>query len=266
MKRRFPTLAVVAVFVVTLGCGQATPPEVAEVEVDEVEVDEAPPATVLDGTTWHALTITGQPSAEGVTSTIAFAADGNVSGTAGCNNYFGSFGVDGDAIVFGHMGATQKMCVKPEMMEQEARFLDALSQAERYALEDGELLIYSTGFDDPTRLVPSSDKAVVSGSVFYRERMALPPDAVITVKLVDVSRQDAPATVLAEQVIEPEASVPVEFALEYDPAAIDDRMSYAVQARIESGGELMFINTEHIPVITRGGPTEDVEVLVHRAQ
>ncbi len=107
---------------------------------------------------------------------------------------------------------------------------------------------------------------MVTGSVFYRERIALPPDAEIIVKLVDVSRADAPAVVLAEQIIVPEGSVPVDFELEYDARQIDERMSYAVQARISSGGKLMFTTTEMIPVITRDAPIEGVQVLVQRVQ
>ena len=41
----------------------------------------------------------------------------------------------------------------------------------------------------------------VTGSVTYRERIALPPTAVVQVRLVDVSRADAPAVLIAEQVI-----------------------------------------------------------------
>jgi uncharacterized lipoprotein YbaY len=37
-------------------------------------------------------------------------------------------------------------------------------------------------------------RAAVTGSVTYRERSALPPDAVVRVGLSDVSRQDAAAT------------------------------------------------------------------------
>ncbi len=93
----------------------------------------------------------------------------------------------------------------------------------------------------------------VTGTVTYRERIALPPTAVVTVQLVDVSRADAPATVLGEQVIEPGGKqVPFAFVIPYDPARIDARMSYAVQARIEDGGRLLFINDQHYAVITRG--------------
>ena len=42
----------------------------------------------------------------------------------------------------------------------------------------------------------------VTGTVSYRERIALPPAATIRVQLVDVSRADAPADVLGEQLIE----------------------------------------------------------------
>jgi uncharacterized lipoprotein YbaY len=247
-----------------MGCGQAPPPEPSPVAEEEVEAVVAP--IELEGTRWVAESITGEPSAEGVASTIAFAADGNVSGNAGCNDYFGSYAVEGDSIAFGHVGATQKMCVNEANMVQEGRFLQALGQAERFSVQDGKLLIYSTGHDEPTTLASATSKSVVTGAVFYRERIALPPDATVVVKLVDVSRADAPAVVLAEQKIVPEGSVPVAFELEYDPAQIDERMSYAVQARIEAGGGLMFTTTEMIPVITRDSPTEDVQVLVQRTR
>jgi len=96
----------------------------------------------------------------------------------------------------------------------------------------------------------------VTGTVSYRERIALPPAATIRVQLVDVSRADAPADVLGEQVIEAAGrQVPFAFEIPYDPARIDERMSYAVQARIEDGGRLLFISDQHYSVITRGAPT-----------
>jgi putative lipoprotein len=97
--------------------------------------------------------------------------------------------------------------------------------------------------------------ATVAGTVAYRERIALPPTAVIRVQLADVSRADAPAVVLGEQVIEADGKqVPFAFEIRYDPAKIDPRMNYAVQARIEDGGQLLFINDQSYPVITRGAP------------
>jgi putative lipoprotein len=108
--------------------------------------------------------------------------------------------------------------------------------------------------------------ASVTGNVVYRERMALPDDAVVTVQLRDVSLADAPAKVLDEQVIKNPGQVPIPYEVQYDESEIDDRHTYAIYARIDDGqGNLMFTTTQSYPVITRGNPTEDVEVLVERA-
>lgn len=107
------------------------------------------------------------------------------------------------------------------------------------------------------------DMATVSGVVTYLERRALPPEAVVIVRLQDISRADAPAVLLAEQRIELDGrQVPVPFEIGYDPAAIDGRMSYSVSARIELAGKLLMISDTVHPVITRGAPTADVEVRV----
>ncbi len=108
---------------------------------------------------------------------------------------------------------------------------------------------------------PASATAALTGTVTYRERIMLPAAAVLTVRLSDVSRADAAAMVLTEQQISP-VRVPAAFSLAYDPAALDERHTYVVQARIEEGGKLLFVNTSQFQVITRGNPTSGVEVLV----
>jgi putative lipoprotein len=93
----------------------------------------------------------------------------------------------------------------------------------------------------------------VTGTVTYRERIALPPSAVVKVQLVDVSRADAPAVVLGEQLIRAEGrQVPFVFEIAYDPKRIEARFTYAVQARIEVDGQLRFINDQRYAVLTRG--------------
>ena len=104
---------------------------------------------------------------------------------------------------------------------------------------------------------------VLTGTVAYLQRIALPPDAVIDVQLQDVSLQDAPATVIAsERYIAEGRQVPFPFELTYDPAAIDPKHTYAVAARITVDGKLRWINTQHTPVLTRGAPVTGVEILV----
>jgi len=50
----------------------------------------------------------------------------------------------------------------------------------------------------------------------------------------------------------PGPQVPYWFSLTYDPRTIDPRFRYAVQARVESGGRLLYINTEHIDAFANG--------------
>lgn len=104
----------------------------------------------------------------------------------------------------------------------------------------------------------------VSGNVVYRERIAMPEGAVVTVRVADVSLADAPAVVIGEQVITNPGNVPVKYSVVYDGTKIVPGHRYAVSARIELNGELMWISTTNIPVITDGAPTENVEILVER--
>lgn len=104
--------------------------------------------------------------------------------------------------------------------------------------------------------------AVIDGTVTYRERQALHPGSVLHVKLLDVSRVDAPATVLGEQQYTTEGKqVPLPFAIPYDPDQIDPRFSYSVSARIlDPHEQLIFISDTTNPVITRDNPTGDVQI------
>lgn len=49
----------------------------------------------------------------------------------------------------------------------------------------------------------TGERAVLTGTVAYRERIALPSGAVVQVQLADVSKQDAASTTVAETTIEP---------------------------------------------------------------
>jgi putative lipoprotein len=113
----------------------------------------------------------------------------------------------------------------------------------------------------PSTPGPAPGGGVVTGEVFWRERIMLPPTTKVIVRLQDVSLADAPAKVLAEQVIDGARVPPARFSLAYDPAQIAPGARISVSARVEVDGQLRFINDTHIPVIN-GGPTEGVAVLV----
>lgn len=103
---------------------------------------------------------------------------------------------------------------------------------------------------------------VVSGTVTYRQRSALPATAVLTVKLVDVSRQDVSSVTVAERRIETAGKqVPFSFDMAYDRSKIVERNRYTVQAEIRDSGRLLFITDTNYPVITQGNP-RSVEIVV----
>ena len=105
--------------------------------------------------------------------------------------------------------------------------------------------------------------ASVSGSVAYRERLALTPGATLVVELRDVSYADAPAPLIARQTITGPGQVPIKFEVGYNRQDIHPRNSYSVGARIvESDGRLAFINDTAYEVITRGRPTKVDMLLV----
>ena len=57
-------------------------------------------------------------------------AAGQVSGNAGCNNYFGPMNTAAGAFALGPFGSTMMFCAEPEgTMEQEAAYLAALAGA-----------------------------------------------------------------------------------------------------------------------------------------
>lgn len=74
----------------------------------------------------------------------------------------------------------------------------------------------------------SSELLTVSGTVTLRERIALPPGAVATIKLVDGEGE-----VLAATAIE-SVSVPAEFTLVADPAFAPDPESLFIWAALRS--------------------------------
>ncbi|EGR0671387.1 lipo-like protein [Vibrio vulnificus] len=112
-------------------------------------------------------------------------------------------------------------------------------------------------------LVKDQGIQTISGTVFYRERIALPEDAAVTLVLEDVSLADAPAKVIAKhKFITNGKQVPLSFDLAYDSKKIIANHRYNVRARIEVNGRLRFISDTIVPVITDEANTRTVEIMV----
>lgn len=82
----------------------------------------------------------------------------------------------------------------------------------------------------------------LSGTVVYREKMALPVGAVLFVKLEDVSLADAPAKVLAESRQTIQGAPPLSYTLRVP--GLERGRQYSLHAEIRAGDEILFTTTE----------------------
>ncbi len=110
---------------------------------------------------------------------------------------------------------------------------------------------------------PPAAPLLVTGSATYRERIALPPQAVFEASVEDVSRADAPSTRLGQARVAAPA-VPVRFEIAVDPALVRAGGRYVVRARITVDGQLMFTSDTAHPVLDAAG-TKHVDILMRRA-
>jgi heat shock protein HslJ len=99
----------------------------------------------LVGTNWSMLNYNNGREAvvgalAGTEVTAIFGADGNLTGTAGCNNYRAGFKVDGNNITIELAATTQMFCAEPEgIMDQEAAYLRAIENAATYKIDRQQL-------------------------------------------------------------------------------------------------------------------------------
>ena len=100
---------------------------------------------------------------------------------------------------------------------------------------------------------PASAQSFFTGTVTFRERVALPPAAALEVTLEDVSRADAPAETIASTRVESPGTPPIPFRLAYDQRRILSTRRYVVRARITAAGALLFTTDTAVPVLTAGG-------------
>ncbi|HGH5979162.1 TPA: YbaY family lipoprotein [Kluyvera georgiana] len=102
----------------------------------------------------------------------------------------------------------------------------------------------------------------VSGNVWIRQKVALPPEAVLTVTLSDASLADAPAKVLAQKVTRTEGKqAPFSFVLPYNPADIQPNARILLSAAVTLDGKLLFITDTIQEVINHGGTKADVTLV-----
>lgn len=105
--------------------------------------------------------------------------------------------------------------------------------------------------------------ANLTGTITYRERIALPPTARVELQLVDATDENAPSPLVAERLIDEPGQVPIAFSLTYDPASISANHTYALRVRIRVDQDIWFASPFDVRVLTAGNPTQ-VELQLER--
>ncbi|MEZ9742077.1 YbaY family lipoprotein [Vibrio splendidus] len=119
----------------------------------------------------------------------------------------------------------------------------------------------ATSETNASQEVVAENTQVISGTVSYRERIALPENAVVTVTLEDISLADAPSTVIATQeFITDGKQVPFAFELSYDNNKIKANHRYNMRATIHVDGKLRFTTDTINSVITDVENTQQADL------
>lgn len=94
----------------------------------------------------------------------------------------------------------------------------------------------------------------VSGTAIFRGRMVPPPDAMLEVAIVDHTSTTEPQTILGSFRSGVTGSVPLPFAVPYDPGRVNPARRYVVRARLMQGAVAAYETAGYEPVLTQGAP------------
>jgi heat shock protein HslJ len=105
----------------------------------------AMPAPSLVGPSWQLLAYNNGRNAVqsvmiGTQPTAMFGADGQISGSGGCNSFSGPYQSTASTLSIGPLASTMMACEQP-VMDQETAYLAALERARTYRFDNGRLVL-----------------------------------------------------------------------------------------------------------------------------
>jgi len=95
----------------------------------------------LAGSSWNLTSLMDQGLAPGSSISIQFTTDGNVSGSAGCNRYMGSYTTSGKSLTISAPLATTMMACEQAIMDQEVAYLKALAEVKTFTISGDQLTL-----------------------------------------------------------------------------------------------------------------------------
>jgi heat shock protein HslJ len=111
----------------------------------------------LEGTTWL---LTDPAPPDGIEVVASFA-DGNVTGTSGCNRFRGTYTVEAEQLVLGPLMTTQ-MAAEPHVMAFEREVLDRLAKVTAFTVAGPDLRMNEFDSDgSPAAMVLTDDHSIL---------------------------------------------------------------------------------------------------------
>jgi heat shock protein HslJ len=90
---------------------------------------------------WALSTIMNKELVPGSGITTQFTSDGKISGSAGCNQYSGTYTISGTSMQISSTLSSTRMACAQEIMDQETAYLKALGEVKMYTVSETELLL-----------------------------------------------------------------------------------------------------------------------------
>ncbi len=123
------------------------------------EEAEAIPIEGAEGITWQlaeqSVDGTLTPVPDGVVVTLLLE-DGQAGGSGGCNSYFASYTIDGDAVTFSDIGSTMMFC-EGAASEVEAAYFANLASVATWANTGGSLMLADADGNPILNYVPAAE-------------------------------------------------------------------------------------------------------------
>ena len=109
-----------------------------------------------------------------------------------------------------------------------------------------------------------AERVTVTGQVTYRERIALPPNGVLSISLVHLAAPGQPR-VSAKGAIATPGQVPLTFTLNFEDSVVLPDHQYGLTASISSGDGTVWFTTAEPFAIDPLAPAPDLMIVLNRA-
>jgi heat shock protein HslJ len=110
----------------------------------------------LAGSEWRPSFMSAMDLPHGVVMQVEFQPDGRITGTGGCNRFFGGYRLSGAHIRIGPLASTRKGC--PGLIKLEATFFATLQAAASFEQTDTTLILFDAAGTKLAQFIRTQDQ------------------------------------------------------------------------------------------------------------